>query len=96
MLIVILKCFFFYSFFLSLVDMDPVFVKKGTLVIHSLKASKAQFSQTAPLSVQEREQLAVSDLPNKINILIIKINNIMLVISFVTLPHTHNQRFLLD
>ncbi|XP_025085922.1 ER membrane protein complex subunit 10-like [Pomacea canaliculata] len=37
---------------------EPVFTRRGTVVIHSLKSNKAQFSQAAPLTHEEREQLA--------------------------------------
>jgi hypothetical protein len=35
------------------------FTKKGTIIIQSLKSNKAQFSQAASLSAEERKQLEV-------------------------------------
>ena len=39
---------------------EPVFTKRGSIVIRSVKANKAIFSQFAPLSQEERKQLRVS------------------------------------
>ncbi|XP_071100461.1 ER membrane protein complex subunit 10-like [Haliotis cracherodii] len=36
---------------------NPVYTKRGTIVIHSLKGNRARFTQTAPLSPEERAQL---------------------------------------
>ena len=47
------------NFLDDFVGAEPVFTKRGSIIIRSVKANKAVFSQLAPLSHEERKTLRV-------------------------------------
>jgi len=44
----------------NIAGLDPVFTKRGTVVIRSLQSKKATFTQAAPLSSDDRALLKVN------------------------------------